>query len=256
MNLARSAGRHLFLIKTGLLLFCLGPAGNLLTEYFQQTLGVNPLNRLLHHTGWWAIYMLLATLAITPARQILAYLSIKCRAQFGKRLSDWNWIIRLRRLLGLVAFFYACLHVGVYVGFDVGLNWQWFVDDLTQRPFILMGLVSFVLLVPLAFTSSDLIMRRMGRNWRRLHRLIYLIGATSLIHVWWMLKVGADIPVVTTLSLTTLLSFRVATWLGWRLVDAKDGGMEIAQRHRKELPGSTKSERAPADVKAQSSVGR
>lgn len=145
-------------------------------RYYLQQLGDNPLQTLQHTTGRWSLIFLLITLAITPLRQILCKLCLYLHVRFGKRLEDWNWIIRLRRMLGLYCFFYACLHLLVYLLFDLALDWQWALQDIEEKPYIILGVIAFVMLVPLAITSHSRLFQIMGiKNWKRLHKSVYLI---------------------------------------------------------------------------------
>ena len=160
-------------------------------------LGTNPVELVTRSTGTWALVFLCASLAVTPLR----------------RLSGWNPLIRLRRMLGLFAFFYGVLHLVTYVWFD-----QWFdvgaiVADVIRRPFITMGFLAFVLMVPLAATSTDTMVRRLGRAWGRLHRLVYLVAIAAVLHYWWH-KAGKN-----DYSEVGWYAALVALLLGWRLVD-------------------------------------
>ena len=156
---------------------------------------VEPVEFITHGSGDWALYLLCATLAVTPLR----------------RLTGWNWLIRLRRMLGLYTFFYAFLHFLTFFwfdhGFDLGAMWR----DVLKRPFITVGFIAFVLLVPLAATSSNRMIKRLGRNWARLHRLIYPIAALAILHYWWM-KAGKhnfEQPIIWGGVVAVLLGLRV-----------------------------------------------
>ena len=133
-------------------------------------------------------------------------------------------------MLGLFAFFYACSHFGVYLWFDIGFHADWFIEDLTQRPFIAAGLVTLLMLVPLAITSTDRMMRRLGKNWRRLHRLVYVIGCCGLLHYWWLLKEGRLDALGVTVVLLILLGYRVLAWSGLGKQSKHDDGMETPER--------------------------
>jgi sulfoxide reductase heme-binding subunit YedZ len=146
----------------------------------------------LHATGYWALVMLLATLAVSPMR----------------KLSGWNPIIGVRRLLGLFAFLYATLHVTVYFGVEQFFDLSAIVEDIIKRPFITVGFLAWVLLIPLAATSTRGWIRRMGKRWQLLHRLVYLIAALGVVHFLWSTKVDEPEPVIFAVGLLVLLAFR------------------------------------------------
>lgn len=158
-------------------------------------LGANPIEFVTRSTGTWTLVFLCITLAVTPLR----------------RLSDWRWPMRLRRMLGLFAFFYGSLHFTTYLWFD-----QWFdllaiVADVIERPFITAGFVGFVLMVPLAATSTDAMVRRLGRRWSVLHRLVYLVAVAGVLHFWWH-KAAKN-----AIGEPAIYAGVVALLLGWRL---------------------------------------
>jgi sulfoxide reductase heme-binding subunit YedZ len=199
---------------------CLLPALVLLRMYFNGTLALeaDPVNTITHFTGNWALWLLLCDLAITPLRRVHAALS---------------WLVRFRRMVGLYAFFYATLHLLTYVllfsGYNVpgtieGLRaghllepwtqfkliWPTILDDLKKRKFIQVGLAAWVILLALAATSPQRVMRAMGgKNWQRLHRLIYVAGALACVHYWWLVKTGVRTPWKVTAVLTVLLLMRL-----------------------------------------------
>lgn len=172
---------------------CLLPALDLLRGVLSANLGANPVEHLLHATGDWALWLLLATLAMTPAR----------------RLTGWGSWVRQRRLLGLFAFFYASLHLMVYLGLDRALVWSTILADVWRRPYITVGLAAFVLLVPLALTSSRGWMRRLGRHWKRLHRVIYLVAILAVLHYLWLVKADRLVPLIHAGILALLLFARL-----------------------------------------------
>jgi len=212
-NLAWLAKHHFGRLRWASFVLCLSPALWLLGEWWRDALGINPLNRLLHFTGTWAVTMLAITLSVTPVRRLSIKLSQLVHARYGKRLSDWNWLIRLRRQFGLFTFFYACLHLAGYVAFDAGLDLTAIRDDVLERPFILAGFASFVLLLPLAATSTQFAMRALGGLWRRLHLLTYGVAILAIVHFWSQAKVGEHrhLPYVAVLVL--LLGIRLHAWL-------------------------------------------
>jgi sulfoxide reductase heme-binding subunit YedZ len=193
--LATLAPRQLQVVKALLFLASLLPFARLVLAAFADRLGANPVEFITRNTGDWTLYFLCFTLAVTPLR----------------RLSGWNWLIRLRRMLGLYAFFYASLHFMTFLWFDhffdVAAMWK----DVLKRPFITVGFACFVLLVPLAATSTNAMIKRLGRNWARLHKLIYVVAPLAILHYWWM-KAGKhnfEQPIVWGSVVAVLLLLRV-----------------------------------------------
>jgi sulfoxide reductase heme-binding subunit YedZ len=213
-----------------LFLACSVPAVWLLYCYNRETLGPNPLSFLLHTTGRSALVLLTATLTITPLRRLLTQLSKIAHLRYGKRLSDWNWLIRLRRLLGLWCFAYALAHAWIYAAFDLGYDWTtaWF--EVQEKPYLLAGAMALAMLFPLAATSTQSMMRRLGKNWRRLHTLTYAVAIAGLLHFWWMMKPGLWTPWPDTVILVALLGYRLALRTGW--LERWDGfnGMDSQER--------------------------
>ncbi|MBS1248383.1 MAG: ferric reductase domain protein transrane component domain, partial [Proteobacteria bacterium] len=146
--------------------------------------------------GDWSLRFLLLTLAVTPLR----------------RLTGWNGLQRFRRLLGLFAFFYVSLHFGVYLVFDQFFDWRAIVADIAKRPYITVGFAGWLLLIPLAVTSTGGMMKRLGRNWQGLHRLVYLIGALGVLHYLWLVKADLSEPLLYAGILALLLSYRLWWW--------------------------------------------
>ena len=163
---------------------------------WQDELGSNPIETLSHVTGDWTLRFLLLTLAITPLR----------------RLSGWQWPLKIRRMLGLFAFFYACLHLSVYLIFDQFFDWAAILEDVAERPYLTVGFAAWVLLIPLAITSTTAMMRRLGRRWQQLHRLIYLIGLLGMLHYLWLVKTDLREPLLYTGLLVALLGYRLWWW--------------------------------------------
>ena len=163
---------------------------------WQDELGSNPVETLSHVTGDWTLRFLLLTLAITPLR----------------RLSGWQWPLKIRRMLGLFAFFYACLHLSVYLIFDQFFDWAAILEDVAERPYLTVGFAAWVLLIPLAITSTTAMMRRLGRRWQQLHRLIYLIGLLGMLHYLWLVKTDLREPLLYTGLLVALLGYRLWWW--------------------------------------------
>jgi sulfoxide reductase heme-binding subunit YedZ len=169
------------------------PAAGLLYALFAGTLGVNPAETLQLATGLWAFRFLIATLAVTPVR----------------RLTGWNGIIRFRRMLGLFAFFYATLHLCTWIVLDHSFAWGEAFADIAKRPFITAGMVAFAAMVPLAVTSTKGWIRRLGRRWQKLHRLIYVSAIAAALHFIWKVKVPIGEPVYYGAIVAALLLFRL-----------------------------------------------
>ncbi|HEY8483584.1 MAG TPA: protein-methionine-sulfoxide reductase heme-binding subunit MsrQ [Longimicrobiales bacterium] len=163
------------LFRPALWLVCLAPLGLLMLDAVRGGLGANPIQEATHRTGRWALILLLATLAVTPVR----------------RLTGWNELIRLRRPLGLFAFSYATLHFLVYIAIDQFFAFGDILADVAKRPYITAGFAAFVLLVPLAATSTRAAVRRLGRRWQALHRLVYVSAALGVLHFLWLVKAPA-----------------------------------------------------------------
>ena len=181
--------RKLRVFKALLFSLCLLPLAGLIAQTLLGELGANPVETITHATGDWTLRLLLATLAVTPLRQLLG----------------WIWLVRLRRMLGLFTFFYASLHLLTYLWFDKFFAWGDIVHDIGKRPFITVGMAAFVFLVPLAVTSTDAMMRRLGRVWKRVHRLVYVIGALGVLHYWWLVKADERDPLIYASLLAVLL---------------------------------------------------
>jgi sulfoxide reductase heme-binding subunit YedZ len=184
----------------GVWLACLLPLGWLIAGALTDGLGANPIEYITRATGDWTLRLLLVTLAVTPLRQ----------------LTGWHWLVRLRRMLGLYAFFYASLHFVTYLWLDQFFDFGSIVKDIIKRPFITLGFGAFVLLLPLAMTSTNGMVRRLGgRVWQRLHRLAYLVGILGVAHYWWLVKKDLTEPIVYAGILASL--FAVRLWHARRL---------------------------------------
>lgn len=160
-------------------------------------LGADPVAEIEHRLGLWALRFLMITLAITPLRQII----------------HQPVLIRFRRMLGLYAFFYATLHFSAYLVLDLRGYWAQIFEEIAKRPYITVGFTAWLLLVPLAATSTTAAIRKLGRNWTRLHRLIYLIGVLAVLHFWWLVKSDVREPALYAGILATLLGWRLAKHL-------------------------------------------
>lgn len=228
--------RHLGKIKVAVLLTALSPLVIMFVDYHNGALGIDPLDRIIRSTGILSLIMLMITLTITPLRHMLTWLMVRIKAGYGKRTADWNWIIKLRRMIGLLSAFYAVLHLGIYFWLDRGASIADTLLDLAERPFLAVGMATFVLLIPLTLTSTDNMMRRLGRNWRRLHRLVYLIALLEILHFWMLTKVGVYTPLPYMFAVLVLLGWRVWFAFSPRPRKIPDDGMETPlreDRHRR-----------------------
>lgn len=183
----------------GLVLMLAGlPSAHLLWAAINNTLGANPIEKLTHVTGYWALTLLIMTLAITPLR----------------KLSGWPWLMQLRRMLGLWAFFYACLHVLTYLILDQFFDWAAIYKDIVKRPYITVGFLAFLLLIPLAVTSSSAMIKRIGgKRWRHLHRLVYVVAVAGVVHYSWLVKKDLSKPLIFATVLALLFAVRLFYWL-------------------------------------------
>ena len=187
------------LAQAALVAVALIPAALIVADLLRDNLGANPIEEITHRTGDWTIRLLLAALAVTPLR----------------RLTGWNGIIRFRRTVGLLAFGYASVHFLTWVVLDQGLFLQgdalgYVLEDVAKRPYITVGFTAFVLLVPLAVTSTRGWVRRLGRRWTALHRVVYVAAALGTLHYLWLVKGEQVTPVWYALVLVVLLAARVA----------------------------------------------
>lgn len=181
-------------IKPAVFTLALIPFALLLWNATQGRLGANPIEAITHNTGDWALRFLLITLAVTPLR----------------RLSGWHALIRLRRMLGLFAFFYALLHLSTWLVLDQFFDLQAMIDDIIDRPYITVGMASFVILAVLAATSTNGMIKRLGgRAWRRLHRLVYVAAVGGVLHYLWLVKADIREPVIYGSILFVLLAYRL-----------------------------------------------
>jgi len=196
--------RHV--VKPLVWLLCLAPAAQLAYDAYAGGLGVNPIEEVTHRTGRWALILLLVTLAVTPVR----------------RLTGWHQAVQLRRTLGLFAFAYAVLHFLTYVVLDQFFALGYIIEDIAERPYITVGFAAFLLLIPLAATSTTRAIRRLGRNWGRLHRLVYLAATLALLHFLWLVKAPAiGRPLRYGAVLALLLGSRIVFALRRRAAPAR-----------------------------------
>lgn len=202
--------RQLALIKALLFLVCLLPFARLMFGLYAEltgvdplglteVLGANPIEYIIRDLGTWALNFLLITLCITPLR----------------KATGWHWLLRLRRMLGLYVFFYALLHFNIYLGLDQGYDWGEILKDIIKRPFITVGMLTFLLLLPLALTSNNAAIRRLGgKRWQSLHRLIYPLSICAVLHYWWLIKLDVTQPAIYAAILAGLLMVRIRDY--WR----------------------------------------
>jgi sulfoxide reductase heme-binding subunit YedZ len=185
--------RRTTFIKAFIWLGCLIPAGILIVRALLGDLGANPIEKITNWTGYTTLVLLMITLGVTPVR----------------RLTGWNQVIKLRRLIGLFAFFYAVLHFLTYVVLDLFFDFSTVFDDIMDRPYITVGFTAFVLLIPLAVTSTKRMIRRLGRRWQKLHSLIYLIAGLGVLHFYWKVKADTREPLIFAAVWAVLLLLRV-----------------------------------------------
>lgn len=180
-------------IKIFVFALCLVPLARLIWLGFHDDLSANPIEFVERSTGFWALFILLATLALTPIRLITGRV----------------WQIQLRRMLGLFMFFYACLHIITYVWLDFGFVWADITKDIAKHPRILVGFAAFVLTIPLAATSTNGMVRRLRDHWKQLHRLVYAIAILAVVHFWWLVKKDIREPLLYAIILAVLLGIRI-----------------------------------------------
>ncbi len=197
-NLKTLNNKVLIGLKICIFILAFIPLIKLIISGYFDNLGANPIEKITHRTGYWTLVFLFITLGITPLR----------------RLTGWLWLVRLRRMLGLFAFFYASLHFLTYLVLDQFFDWSSIVKDIVKRPYITIGFLAFVLLIPLAITSNDQLIKLLGgKRWRLLHRLIYPIAIAGVLHFWWLVKKDITEPLTFALILAILLGMRLIYWV-------------------------------------------
>lgn len=186
---------QLGLIKAGIWIACLAPFAILALRTFEIVgdLGADPINEVLHTLGKTGLNLLIITLAVTPARQV----------------TGWNWLARLRRLLGLFAFFYIALHFTSFAWLDLQFAWSMIVEEIVLRPYLTLGMIALAGLIPLAITSTRGMQRRLGRKWVTLHRLVYPISILAVWHYWWQIRGATGEANIYIILLAILLGFRL-----------------------------------------------
>lgn len=180
-------------VKPALFTLLLIPLAIPIYWFYTNALGANPIETINRWTGDWALRVLLLTLAVSPLR----------------RLTGWNNFIQYRRMLGLFAFFYVCMHISSYIILDQFFDFGAIFDDVIKRPFITAGFTSFLMLIPLAVTSTKKMVERLQHRWIILHRLIYIIGMVVVLHFWWMVKIDTREPAIYAGILAVLLGYRL-----------------------------------------------
>ena len=202
----RRASNAIILAKTLLHAAALTPMAILASQFWEvyrtgnDALGADPVAEIEHRLGLWALRLLMATLAITPLRQ----------------LTGQPVLIRFRRMLGLYAFFYACIHFSAYLVLDLRGYWTQIFEEIAKRPYITVGFSAWLLLLPLAITSTTGWIRRLGRNWTRLHKLVYVAGVLAVLHFWWLVKSDIREPALYAAILAVLLGWRAWKWIARR----------------------------------------
>lgn len=188
-----SPRQQVMLFKTAIWLCCIAPLAWLAWHLFTDQLGANPLEVVIRRLGEWGLQLLILTLCMTPLRD----------------LTNESWPIQARRLLGLWSFAYLCLHFLTYLGVDQFFDWAVIGKDILKRPFITVGMLAMTGLIPLAITSNRAMQRRLGRNWKRLHRLVYVIVVLGTLHFYWLVKADTLRPLIFTLCVSLLLGYRL-----------------------------------------------
>lgn len=189
------------ILKPLVFLTALLPVALLAYRGFMSDLGANPIEEITHQTGWWTLTFLLITLSVTPLR----------------KLTKQYWLIQYRRMLGLFAFFYGTLHLMTYLWLDQFFDFSAILKDVYKRPFITAGFTAFVLMVPLAMTSTKWAIRKMGKRWQALHRLIYFSALAGVIHFIWLVKKDIREPLIYLAIFAGLMLYRFGTWIAPKL---------------------------------------
>lgn len=207
-------------LKPAVFLLCLLPAGRVAWKGFAGQLGANPIEVITHSTGIWTLTFLLITLGITPLRKLLGQ----------------PWLIKFRRMTGLFAFFYGTLHFLTYVWLDKFFEWPEITKDVYKRPFITAGFTGFVLMIPLALTSTRKWIQRLGgKRWNLLHRLVYFSAAAGAIHFYWLVKKDVTRPVIYGSVLAALLGYRLVVWGSKKARTRNLGPARVSGKTRKTI---------------------
>ena len=185
--------QHLISLKVGIWIFALLPLARLFWLGLNDNLGANPVEFVERSTGTWALVFLLLTLTMTPIRLITGQV----------------WQIQLRRMLGLWMFFYAFLHITAYIWLDYSFLWADILKDIIKHPYVIVGFSAFMLTIPLAATSNSYMIKRLKKNWKRLHQTIYVIAILAILHFWWLVKKDVTEPFYYAAVLILLLGIRL-----------------------------------------------
>jgi sulfoxide reductase heme-binding subunit YedZ len=193
-GLARLSPRAVGWVKAAAFAAALAPLARMAAGVLLDRVGPNPIEFITRSTGTWTLVFLCITLAVTPVR----------------RISGWHWLARLRRMLGLFAFFYGVLHFTTYLWLDQFFDVAGIVKDIAKRPFITVGFAAFVLMIPLAVTSTNAMVKRLGgARWQALHRLVYAVAIGGVVHYWWLVKRDLTEPAIYAVVIAALLGYRL-----------------------------------------------
>ncbi len=214
-------------VRIAVFVLALVPLALLAGDALTDGLGTNPIENITHRTGWWTLTFLMLTLAVTPIRQ----------------LTGIGWLIKLRRMLGLYAFFYASLHFAIYIGIDQFFAFEYIIEDIMDRPYITVGFAGLVLMVPLALTSTKKMIKRLGgKRWNRLHKAVYLVAALGVFHFLWLVKADMREPTIFGLILVALLAYRlVAERLRLARVRSNMPEVSAARRSRRSAAAESRA---------------
>lgn len=225
------------LLKPLVFVAALIPLGLLAYDGFTGNLGANPIEEITHQTGTWTLRFLLITLSITPLR----------------KLTKQYWMIQYRRMLGLFAFFYGSLHLMTYLWLDQFFDLNSILKDVYKRPFITAGFTAFVLMIPLAATSTKWAIRKMGKRWQALHRLIYFSALAGVIHYIWLVKKDIREPLIYLGIFSVLMMYRFALWIAPKMDDRpflrrqSDFDLRPGQAYSHQKPGTGTFESSPRE---------
>jgi methionine sulfoxide reductase heme-binding subunit len=209
----------LFWLKPAVFLACLVPIAQLAYGFYTDDLTANPIEYITRFTGSWALIILMTSLAVTPLR----------------RITGWNALVKFRRMLGLFAFFYATLHFATYLVLDLFFDFSAIAKDIIKRPYITVGFTAFVLMLPLAITSTTGMIRKMGKRWQQLHYLVYGIAILGVVHFYWLVKADIRRPFQYAAVLALLLGYRLfSKWMP--LIANRFSRIISAVRARKDQP--------------------
>ena len=179
--------------KPFVFIICLWPLGTIILDIYYNDLGAEPVKKIMNHFGEWTLIFICLTLAISPL----------------KRITNLSFWIKFRRMLGLFVFFYATIHLLTYVGLDYRFDWEPIINDVLKKKYIFIGFSAWLLLIPLAITSSQKMIKLLGRNWKNLHRLVYVIAIFGSLHYIWLSKTIFFKPLIYTLIIVVLLALRI-----------------------------------------------